>query len=392
MLASIPASILNHKTTKNGIPSDSAKSRNALSDQLRARSELLADPDLDIATSDALPIGYLAKSHGGWSFAIPWMLVEHFPHGSVLTDFCNFAHRVKVGTSSWLCLSGTSARAGGIAEIGDIDFAEYVFDDETSAVDSYHEVLRRHDDIVFPVIAKVIAKGDGKKSVKCPFSQDEADQEQTDFLAVVRQMQTKIDFIGASDSFGHIPISNMIFPSDRGSFKEGLERSSFSFQEALMAEDAAGIERAWPLVDMIETLSYIRFLLGDAESYVAVRPVKAAKRISALVKLLHMPDKDVELFETLNSDYARDDAIKHRIADLKALAAICDPVDPRFSKQVTGVLDAINQVSVKMTMDEGDFGVQEIRCRTLVREVINDVRRTVAATDARLSKLINESL
>jgi hypothetical protein len=30
MLASTPANILNHKSTKNGIPSDSAKSRNAL--------------------------------------------------------------------------------------------------------------------------------------------------------------------------------------------------------------------------------------------------------------------------------------------------------------------------------------------------------------------------
>ena len=44
MLASTPANILNHKTTKNGIPADSAKDGNAL-EQFQQKCDAVLRPE-----------------------------------------------------------------------------------------------------------------------------------------------------------------------------------------------------------------------------------------------------------------------------------------------------------------------------------------------------------
>jgi len=43
MLASTPTNILNHKTAKNGIPSDSAKDGNALDRDIRVTAQAIAE-------------------------------------------------------------------------------------------------------------------------------------------------------------------------------------------------------------------------------------------------------------------------------------------------------------------------------------------------------------
>ncbi len=358
----------------------------AFKEQIEELTFLASVDERNITADTGLPLGYLAKTYAGWSLAIPWMLAEHFPTDETLSEFCGFARHVKVGQSSLLCLSGTSARAGGIAEIGDIDFAEYLFDDKAEVHVAYDQILRSCSPALFPTTAKAFMDTPGERMwVKCPFSAND-NEAQDSFLQIVGLRQTKVDFIGNSNQYGYIPITNMIFPSEPTAPKQGLSRSSFTFQEAVMADRPEHLRNTWPLVDMIETFEYMRFLIQDAERYLKDRPVKAAKRAGALIKLLHLPQYDADLNVVLNSEYARSDAARSRITELRSMAANCDRSDGRYSG-VLAVLDAINDNDGSLE-DYEDRSFDEIKCRLLVQSILNDVRAVLENVDQRLASII----
>ena len=362
-----------------------------LSEQTRAVTQLAVSPDHGIYVSDRLPIGYLIKSWEAWTVAIPWPLVESCPSDDLLSEFCNFASEASVGSDSIICISGTSARAGAINQIGDIDLSEYVLDSSDTIPARYVGLLTMRRSATLDVEAKIFSnEPENRINIRCPWPdhEDKYETKHNSFLEKVQSFQTKIDFIGISRSFGYIPVTNMIFPcGDLSSLGAGINKSvmaysSFSFQEAVILKDD-GSSKVWPLVDVNEYVYYVRFLIHDTLNYIEKRPVKALKRASALAKMLRIDEFDLEFDEILRSEFANHDAVMSRVDEVRRLAAMRAGENPSCF-EIGVVLASLDKVAHDAGLSQSELSFERFRCRQVVEQLLNRIRSYVREVDFRL--------
>jgi hypothetical protein len=347
-----------------------------------------------IHTSLDFPPGYLLKMFGPWRIAIPWPLVESFPDDVILADLCAFATSAKVGVDSSICLSGTSARIGHIPEIGDVDFAEYVFDPGPQFIAPYIQVLKGGTSNCLPVAAKLFPPTDGDKvSIECPWPDldDHITPSHKIFLNGICSGKSKIDFIGFTDSYGYIPVTNMIFPTMASPYKTGIARGSFSFQEAVLLTSEVTTGRVWPLLDVVEMIDYFHFLLKDAAKYARERPLKAAKRASALVKFLYLHEHDESFVHMLKSNFARTDALESRIAEIERMVSRLTNSNGARDK-ILADLNRINNPNVRLEREELRTSGTPDYCRRLVETAISDIMSRLHNFDPRLEQHFSHGL
>lgn len=365
-----------------------------LRDETHDLCDLSQIKERDIVVCPDFPPGYLLKMFGSWRIAIPWPLAESFPDDVVLADLCGFATSAKVGTDSSICLSGTSARTGQIPEIGDVDFAEYVFDTGLQFVAPYLQVLKGGTTSCFPVMAKLFPTNDREKiDINCPWPELTGDISPAHklFMGGICSERSKIDFIGFSTTYGYIPVTNMIFPTSASSYKVGIARGSFSFQEAVLLTNDVGLGRVWPLLDILEMIDYFHFLLKDAQKYARERPIKAAKRASALMKFLYLHEHDESFAHVLGSNYAKTDAVESRVAEIERMVSRLSNSNVA-REQILLDLKRINNQDIKLECEQlRSSGIPD-HCRGLVETAISDIMSRLHRFDPRLEQYFSNGL
>ncbi|MDA5633703.1 hypothetical protein [Agrobacterium sp. ST15.16.024] len=371
--------------------SEGIEALSVLTEQTKSVAQLAASEVNGMRVSDSLPVGYLVKPCGAWTVAVPWPLVESCPSEDLLSEFCNFASEARVGSDSIMCISGTSARAGGVGQIGDIDLSEYVFDDVEAISARYVGLLTMQRSFTLDVQAMIFSHVPAERvNILCPWPDDvnKYEAEHHLFLERVKSIQTKLDFIGNSSSYGYIPITNMIFPcgvagaTENYSMKTPMAYSSFSFQEAVLFETES-TWKAWPLIDVHEYVYYVKFLVKDTLSYLDKRPVKALKRASALARMLRIDEFDLEFEEILRSDFANNDAVASRIGEVRRLAAMRGNGSLSYFDSET-VLAALDNAASDAGLTVSDLTFDRFRCRQVVERLLSHIRSNVKTVDDRL--------
>ncbi len=120
----------------------------SLTDRLRRLVEEYAfqnaycDPDQRLTAANTFP-GYLVTNSGQWQVYVPWALAFAFPSPTVLDGLVAVAERSMIKGRGNIVLSGSTTFAGRFAGLGDIDLAQYVFDDVQRFVDRVKELIER---------------------------------------------------------------------------------------------------------------------------------------------------------------------------------------------------------------------------------------------------------
>ncbi|MEE4012648.1 hypothetical protein V1T76_11330 [Roseibium sp. FZY0029] len=365
-----------------------------LEDQTRQLCELAQISEREIYTSIDVPVGYLVKEIDVWRVVIPWPLVESFPDDETLLEFCNFAELTKIGIESSICLSGTSVRTSEVPEIGDVDIAEYVFDDRTMIPEAFKNKIFAEYDGLIPIELKQFSDRRPPYIDLIDVCNGERDQklaEHESFFSELSGCRSKIDFIGFSEKYGPIPITNMILPSQTGLRKAGLALESFSFQEAVIFEKASLNGKVWPLLDMRELFAYFVFLIKECKRQLEAKPVKALKRASSLARFLYLYDYDDGFSDLLSSEYVKSEAVKSRCDEVSRMVSGFSEESAQ-SQKVKSALRRIKLKEDTIGLNQSPENVFRDRCYELVEGLVNEVTSSLNRYDKRLGREIDKYL
>jgi hypothetical protein len=183
----------------------------------------------------------------------------------------------------------------------------------------------------------------------------------------------------------------MIFPTMASPYKTGIARGSFSFQEAVLLTSEVTTGRVWPLLDVVEMIDYFHFLLKDAAKYARERPLKAAKRASALVKFLYLHEHDESFVHMLKSNFARTDALESRIAEIERMVSRLTNSNGARDK-ILADLNRINNPNVRLEREELRTSGTPDYCRRLVETAISDIMSRLHNFDPRLEQHFSHGL
>jgi hypothetical protein len=266
-----------------------------------------SDPDQRLIATDAFP-GYLVTQSGRWSVYVPWALVFAFPSPDVLDGLVAVAERSMLQGRGNVVLSGSTTFAGRFAGLGDIDLAQYVFDDVQDIASRVHELAHRDGPAI---LVRVRCHGE----YIAPWDELVAALHGWTALAD-KSERIKFDFIDGATPFGLMPVSNIVLPSDAGDHTKGAARKSFVFQEAVLALTD---NPPWPLVMAEELLRYLRFLVREILAYQTDNPMKAVKRALSLVRIVGLNDLGARAETVLASQAANMAAHQSCLRELDTL-------------------------------------------------------------------------
>jgi hypothetical protein len=90
--------------------------------------------------------GYLRRQNSDVTVMLPFHLLGDFPEDDDLSALAHLSNHLRAGSTPTICLSGSSAFLGTLNVVGDLDFCEYVADDDHSVSDRIAAITRRLDD------------------------------------------------------------------------------------------------------------------------------------------------------------------------------------------------------------------------------------------------------
>lgn len=266
------------------------------------------DPD-ERLTSDATYPGYLTTNSGKWTALVPWALAFAFPSPVTLDGLVAVAERSMLPGEGNVVLSGSTNFAGRFAGLGDIDLAQYVFDDRQAFVARVQDLIRRDGSSNLVRVKYLI-------EYFAPWQSLIATLGNVSMLAQETE-RIKFEFIDGETPFGVMPVSNVVLPSDRADHTGGAARKSFVFQEVVLALDG---DPPWSLAMADELLRYLRFLVREVQTYRDIgNPIKALKRALMLVRILGLDELGSRAEIVLASDMANASSHESCIAELEAL-------------------------------------------------------------------------
>ena len=70
--------------------------------------------------------GYVVFRVGELRVFVPFFFANIFPHGEVLRAMCDLGARLRIGSDSVICVSGSACQVGLGLPVGDLDFCEYL--------------------------------------------------------------------------------------------------------------------------------------------------------------------------------------------------------------------------------------------------------------------------
>lgn len=265
-------------------------------------------------------VGYIRSETGRVDALIPFHLVDTFPDGVAMEELVASSERLRVGSISTICLSGSCVFLGVLPFFGDLDFCEYipvVDGDVYTGIETVAQTVNEH-----VVCLKLRA---GHSQWHRPWDADPPTSEEV-AMAVrdvpAEEKHGKLDAILVGLGQGALEASNVLIWLESGSEEEGAAEHSFAFQEVPIGPGWVPRRLAVP-----ETAGkYIHFLVNQIELYRRERPIKALKRALSLASFMLRKDQVDAILELLSgSDALRRDALEQRRALFAKVSSHPDP-------------------------------------------------------------------
>ncbi|MGJ4882120.1 MULTISPECIES: hypothetical protein [unclassified Bradyrhizobium] len=318
------------------------------------------DPDerLSVAAEHA---GYLTTRSGSWTVYVPWPLAFAFPSAITLDGLVSVAERSMLEGRGNVVLSGSTTFAGRVAALGDVDLAQYIFDDGSEIANRVERLMRRDGPTIL-----VRVKFD--REYQAPW------EDLITALGRLRSLATeseriKLDFVDGVTPFGVMPVSNVVLPSDPSDRSKGAASRSFVFQEAVLTADG---NPPWPLVVPEELLRYLKFLLRDMLAHrQAGKLVKALKRALSLTRILGLAELGDRAEAVLASRSAAGLAQESCMAELEALW-------PYLNADQQARLDASLKEKKGLAASIVESKGLPTQCSSLIDELMEKVKQFLA--------------
>jgi hypothetical protein len=218
-----------------------------------------------------------------------------------LSELVSLSERLRVGSSSTVCLSGSTIFAGSLGFVGDLDFCEYV--DGIQLLDFLKLVLIGTEQINQTICWEFKYPGG---EVARPWS-SLSFPNALSLLQLVRTCQparrkAKMDYVAETTGFGTTQATNLIIWVDTDDQESAAIEASFAFQEApLFIGEVKWIPRSLAQPAMAAT--YIDFLCSEIDLYMdEEKPVKAAKRAISLAVFMLFDEHAERLRSFLKSN------------------------------------------------------------------------------------------
>ena len=261
-------------------------------------------------SADSTNPGYLLRTGGGVSAAVPFHLVGDFPNESSLTELAELGGRLRVGARSTICLSGSAVFLTTMGCSGDLDYCEYVPVDDAAAFDGMNAVAAMADNTGVCLRLR-LGHRSWARPWDAPPSKSELEREWLESEASGRH--GKLDSIVLGSMFGAIEATNVVIWSDANDVApESPLNRSFALQEAPLSKgDITWIPRK--LADPANIRRYVQFLCEEIRKYRSERPVKALKRALSLAVFMQLQDDADRLRELLRAgDAVIEDVLNQR--------------------------------------------------------------------------------
>lgn len=331
--------------------------KGALSHYLRLNSALQQSVFTEWFIDEEYP-GFLIKLIGSSAVIAPYFIVPAFPDEIVLDKVSRIAEKIRLSSTSVICLSGSGAVYKSAISISDLDYLEYAKLSNTSIKVRLSAILS--DDAFY--LMSVTSKGNRikpnttqwesqiKNSTINPFGIDPHD---SDAAAI------KLDLIDRNIWSHPIPVSNLIIFCNDDWYSAAMEKT-FAAQEAIL-----GLPLYNPneLQDPFNLGRYVYFLMGQIRTLYNNRLyTKAIKRCLSLSRLFFMHNissqissyiesssafkieeinslKKTKLHLTAVGDFKSMERIENRIAQIESLVSEsnlseCDRKAELFTREI----------------------------------------------------------
>lgn len=241
------------------------------------------DRDHSLVASTDHP-GYLHRKVDGRDVHVPFNLAFALPDSPTLLDAIKMAEAVRLAYGHPIGLSGSATFLGRIDRTADLDFCEY-----------YPTALST----LPPAIEEKASAGGTPYLVAVKCSSRQLDIPHSNLRAQLDDLlgsdgaagvpRIKLDFVGLTDRFGPIPVTNVVLPISKLDFEHGRASSSFAYQEAI-------VSTATPIRTLLrpeEFARYLSWLRGECAHWLSEEqrgqtkaPLKSLKRILSIYMML----------------------------------------------------------------------------------------------------------
>ena len=310
--------------------------------------------------------------------------------GADLKAMCDLGARLRIGTDSVICVSGSACQLGLGLPVGDLDFCEYLptGDDNVPERLSQKLVERSKQALCFQ-----LDLGEGNIWVG-PWRDVGADADMPRMIASLRTVMTtalfrQCKFVACVPSLGVLEATNVLVLLDYAALESSEAGRSFAAQEVPLASNG------WIPRDLSSPLAlgeYIVWLVRTEcvqcdESQAEPRAVvKAARRALSAARLLFLRRETEQLVCLLGNDAARLAALFDRC---QLYAAISNSDDEAMQEFTAELLHSIAQIRrsnmlddsagcARLTDDETKklCGIRDIAL-PVIREVLETLKRKV---------------
>lgn len=283
------------------------------------------DAESALAPADQFP-GYLSRDIDGWRVYAPWTLADFLPGQEALDSLLGTAETIAVAPFEAICISGSSAMAGAVLEVGDLDYCQYVDSPPPAIADRIHERLRSEE----PAIALRASYGSRYNScvrAEWPWSEDLhwlKHALETATLDSARRLMT--EFLVRHPDWGWLPASNVVLCCSFADRAVGAARYSFVFQEVVaLRADTDSLAPHWELTDPRQLAGFLVFLRRQMIEFMETKPLKSMKRLLLLTATMGLRELAQRALDILNKPQSGTYIIDARQRDVIDLAAAIDP-------------------------------------------------------------------
>lgn len=313
--------------------------------------------------------GYLAHRHEDAAMVAPFHLAADLPEGGALANLRSVAVILKVGNASAMCLSGSAVALGDPRYFGDLDFCEYIPENEAQAsIATLADIAHNGRDGATCTEIKIRSR-----RITRPWK----DRCRADALMALlgpspAGASGKADHVLRTPATGPVEATNVMVWIHPDRSDADAAKVSFPYQETDIGTAAAPwIPRQLDRPSNIAR--YVRFLRSDIGKYRREKPVKALKRALSLTSFLMLETHQENILalarQTTNFE---SEAIRQRKLLLDMLAGHEDPAVRALVPDMRASLgDWLRGRTA--TRHDPDSGAFNERADTIIGSVLRDV-------------------
>lgn len=275
--------------------------------------------------------GYVAINSNKTKIYVPFFFAEFFPKDGLLLDILELVSKIKVFENGVCCISGSICQSANEISVSDLDFCEYVSQDEHCDI---NKIVNKYNNIYKDAICYEINIDSLKLERENNFSTSTLNNE-----VFKDSSRRKFNFIANVQNIGTIEATKLLLMIDPEKSNEGESLKSFSFQEAPIS----AIPRN--LCSPLELGRYLVWLHNQIKELTDNKNgIKATKRALSATRILLLNDQTDELHSLLAEDDANNlEVLKSRCELYSKISKNTDPGIIEYIKPLESTINSFRK-------------------------------------------------